>query len=203
MDWIGLNSIWQDIVDFCLNVLAPLGGVSAVVLGLSAWIGNIWAQRIIQRQKSSDAQTIEMLKSQLELSRSILVKYRESQFEAYNSLWSSLFKLKFAADELWQSATPRNLNAFVEQLKLTQLDIGNNALLVEEDHYRELHIILRELADYRVGKTRLIDQRRSSARSELIRRIIEENRERVEQYTILIEKMREVMRDQLSLSDDH
>ena len=199
MDSQAVADFLKTLVTFATQVLAPLGGVSVVVLGLSGWIGNIWAQRIIARERAGHSVTLEILKHQLLISRDMLERYRSSQFEEYNALWSSLSDLKLAADALWGTASKPNLRNFVSQLKETNAEMSRKALLIEDDLYDQLRTLLVEFARYSYGKTQLINLREQSASPEDIARIIDENSERLLAYNALLPNIRKSMRQQLHL----
>jgi len=168
-----------------------------VVLGLSAWIGNIWAGRIVARDRARHSETLEVLKHQLLISRDMLERYRASQFEEYNLLWSSLSELKLAADALWDTASKANLGNFIRQLKETNAELNRKALLIEDDLYYELRKLLVEFARYSHGKTKLINLRQQNASLDDIQRIIDENNERLISYNKLLLAIRKSMRKHL------
>lgn len=87
----------------------------------------------------------------------ILYRYHESQFTLYNTLWGSLYKLKLVGDALWKSANILNLQRFAEQLRETEDVIGENFLLIEEEHFQELKRLIQESWNFRLGKERLIN----------------------------------------------
>ena len=199
MDSNAFTDFLQDLVTFATQVLAPIGGVAVVVLGLAGWIGGIWARRIIAQDKARHSETLEVLKNQLLISRNMLERYRTSQFEEYNLLWSSLSDLKLAADALWDMATRGNLIRFIRQLKETNAEISRKALLIEDDLYDQLRNLLAEFANYQYGKTQLIDLREHNASIEDITLIIDENTERLFAYNELIHTIRKSMRKQIHL----
>ncbi len=45
-------------------LLASLGGGGAIILGLSNWLGNIWANRLMEREKTEHLKEIEEIKAE-------------------------------------------------------------------------------------------------------------------------------------------
>lgn len=48
-----------------LTVLASLSGASAVVIGLSAWLGRVWSNRLMEADKAKHGEQLEKLRAQL------------------------------------------------------------------------------------------------------------------------------------------
>ena len=94
--------IWQAVLDF----LGIFGGIGAFTIGISAWFGKLWAERILQEQvkKHNEAMAsfsaelekeVEKAKSQLDVIKESAFRYSEYQFKLYNNLWGELYSLDF------------------------------------------------------------------------------------------------------------
>lgn len=57
-----------EIVSIGASVILSFGGAGAIILALSAWLGKVWANRIMEQDRAKYAEDIETLKSQLERS---------------------------------------------------------------------------------------------------------------------------------------
>lgn len=156
--------IWQAVLDF----LGIFGGIGAFTIGLSAWAGKIWAERILQKEvnkhnedmaklSSELEKEVEKAKSQLDVIKESAFRYSEYQFKLYNNLWGELYSLDFIGHELWKSANQQTLNEFAQQLERTIEQVKKNALLIEKKHLDELLVLLNEFRDYQIGKKRLIE----------------------------------------------
>ena len=193
------SQIWQLIQD----VIGPLGGLAAIIAGLSAWIGNVWANRILEKDKAKHAREIELYRTQLELSKSIISRYSEHQFEAYNQLWTSLFDLKNLGDTLWERANPTNLRNFSKQLRSTKVMVGRMSLFIEDEHFAQLKRLLSGFSEYQLGKQKLIEIRAGDRID--VNEIeqfsqIQENQLRLQEYSRLINDIRDSFRQQINLS---
>jgi len=135
----------------------------------------------------------------------ILSGYRKSQSDLYLVLWESLYKLKSAANDLWDSADSEHLLIFVRQLQETDDMINRKILLVEEQHARELKRLIEAFWNFRYGKKRLIELRKKRELSEIadsvtnsrIAEMIERNRQIKDEYEQLIKQIESSFRQQL------
>lgn len=57
-----VSSVWQ----ISLAVIASLGGGTVIVLACSAWLGKVWAERLMQANKAKHEQDLQKLRSELE-----------------------------------------------------------------------------------------------------------------------------------------
>ena len=57
----------QQIWEIAGAILVSLGGGGAIVVGLSSWLGKVWANRILENEKSAHSKELESYKSQLEV----------------------------------------------------------------------------------------------------------------------------------------
>ncbi|MCZ6691811.1 MAG: hypothetical protein O7H41_19670 [Planctomycetota bacterium] len=87
-----------------LEILGSIGVASAVLFGLSSWLGKVWANRILQRQKERGDLTLEQFKRDgaavIESLRKEHTKEAyvhklqfEKEFEIYVSLWRTIWKV--------------------------------------------------------------------------------------------------------------
>lgn len=75
---------WNDLGTIAITFLASLGGVGAIVFGLSNWIGKIFADKYLERAKHEIQRDVESYKTQLKKSEFLYQKEFEaaSQFIA-------------------------------------------------------------------------------------------------------------------------
>ncbi len=126
-------------------------------------------------------------------------RYNSKQFELYYELWSSLIDLKISANELWSSATGKKLKDFSTKLYNAKISIEKSSLLIEDEHYKELMVIIQKFEDFEVGKKKLISFRNTTIKNideflqhnNYIDNIINHNREAKIQYDDLLNKLKE------------
>jgi hypothetical protein len=61
------------------TILAAIGGTT-VITGLSAWLGKVWAARILEKDRHKHATEIKKLKDQLQLATQMTLKQRDHFF---------------------------------------------------------------------------------------------------------------------------
>lgn len=102
----------REIFEIAGAVLVSLGGAGAVLFTLSGFLGKIWANRIMEKEKAELDKDIEKYKNKLdtELQRLSFANDRaihvsknqyEKEFQFYTEIWESLIEL-----------TNRTLNLF-------------------------------------------------------------------------------------------
>lgn len=165
--------------DIILWLLASIGGLGTIV----EWLGK---------------RNIASHQSQLDIDKTITLRYSDKQFDFYNKLWSSLYDLKLSGDELWQEANHSNFKKFSKQLKITIIDIEKASLFIEDAHYKELKTILSHFSEYKIGKEGLIyDCQAQSHDNNFAQDMISHNEENKSKYEDLIEKIKIDLKKQL------
>lgn len=62
-------------------VLAALGGGAAIIFGSSSWLGKVWANRLMEKEKAEHARELESLRNKLtQDTESFKVKLKKSEF---------------------------------------------------------------------------------------------------------------------------
>ena len=107
----------DDIFKISTAILASVGGASIIIIGLSTWLGKVWANRILEKDKLKYTSELEVYRSQLQNESQkqnlIFSTYYSEQFKLYNNLWVSLSELQTGVEELWEEASPERLKTFV------------------------------------------------------------------------------------------
>jgi len=141
-------------------VVASLGGGAALVLGISSYLGKIWAERILEKEKHQFEVEITRLTSELslqvELAKSIKIRYFENQFTLYHELWVILCNLRKAGDDLWENASKPELATFARALSKAEATVEQSLLFIEDEHYRDLKDLFHQFREFRFGKSRLM-----------------------------------------------
>lgn len=143
--------------------IVSIGGASVVVVGLAKWFGDFLSKRLLDSYNNKHEQELESIKNkyakELEEAKSAIEKakmqfarYSEKQFESYNSLWKILLYTKRQADMLWENSEPSQIPSFSEQIRLTKDAINDNLLLIEEEHYTKLILLIEQFEQFQFGK---------------------------------------------------
>jgi len=70
-------------------VIVTLGGSSAIVFGLSSWIGKIWATKLMEKDKSKYTKEIETLKNELQTKMTKIEHFHKISEQTYQSLFNA------------------------------------------------------------------------------------------------------------------
>jgi hypothetical protein len=151
-----ISQLWQII---STGIIA-IGGAGVIFWKASSYFGKIWADKYLESVKKEYTKEIEAYKNQLEIMKQASLRYSTQQFDLYNKLWRSLHGLKIASDNLWNEANAGNLFTFSRLLSEAINEIEQSSLLIEDTHYLEMHKLLDELGEYRLGKVKIIDLHR-------------------------------------------
>jgi hypothetical protein len=72
---------FEDVLKIATTILASLGGGAAIVFGLSNWLGKVWAERLMARERQVQAVELETLRDALRQSTDAELKSLEAQLE--------------------------------------------------------------------------------------------------------------------------
>jgi hypothetical protein len=73
---MSLSEIWQT----SFAILTSLGGGGAIVIGLSSWLGKVWASRILEQDRKKYTIEIEELKARLQHEMQLVLKQQDQYF---------------------------------------------------------------------------------------------------------------------------
>lgn len=192
--------------------LTSVGGASVVIIGLAKWFGGFLSNRLLDTYnnrhekeledlKNEYANELEKTKSELEKAKLQFARYSEKQFELYNDLWRILLLTKQQADMLWLQEEPSQVPAFSEQIRLTRDAIYNNLLLIEEEHYEKLILLIEQFEQFQFGKLKLIDIRNNSQQNTITKSetqsTIRKNKKTKDTYDKLILDIGKSFREQI------
>ncbi|MCP3852789.1 MAG: hypothetical protein GY694_21560 [Gammaproteobacteria bacterium] len=190
-----------------LEIFTAIGGTAVVIAGLSNWLGRVWATRIASEESQKFQLKFDAIKREkdhlFDSLKSASFRYSDSQFGLYNELWRSLVDLKTSADSLWEQVSAKKVKDFSIQVKETSDAIERSALLIEDDHYQKLKNIIKQFEDFQFGKQRLVDLRnhlvhQNDVDENEIRYTIDDNRQRKEEFTALLNELRTHFKKQIS-----
>jgi len=207
----------EDIWSVSTAIIASFGTSSLILIGLSTWLGKVWANRILEKDKlkySSGLEAtknkyerqLEEYKQQLEKSKSLFIRYSEFQFNLYNDLWRALCKLKTTVDDLWNQSNFKNLRSFALHLEKTINTVETHRLLIEDKHYEKLTSIFNTLRKFRLNKETLVrlkdikEEEITPDNSDIIPRYVEQNKESKKQFEDLLEIIAKDFKKQIRIA---
>ena len=192
-----------DVFKISAAILGSVSGAAAIIFGLSSWLGKVWANRILEKDKLKYTSELEKIKAKLQTESQkqnlMFSLYFEGQFKLYNDLWVSLSELQSRVDELWALASPQNLKSFVSAIRKAKKQIRNSALLIEPEHYNDIMAAIESIENYSDGKEQLILARQNinTVAQWQVEDIIETNRQNKDRITNFVNLMLGKMRSQI------
>jgi hypothetical protein len=142
------------------------------------------------------------LTMELEIAKLKIGPYSQKQFELYNQLWINLIDLKYSMLELWGQASEDRFTEFSRSLDETTIRLEKSALIIEEQHYRDLINILNEFSRYQFGKRSLIDYKKeqpiASYDHDYVQLMIAENKASKDRLLNYLPQIRNCLRNQIS-----
>jgi hypothetical protein len=213
---------FEDIIKVSAASLFSIGTASAIIFGLSSFLGKIWANRIMENEKqehkkelailtnmyttqledikSKYGKELEVFKTELEKSKYKAIRYSQNQFLLYTQIWESLYDLKVCTANLWNMIDETSFKEFVTQFEKTKNQVVKNRLIIEETDYDKLQKLFSQLDDYKCGKRRLLDFENQTMPGDIdfMRNIVANNQEIVLEYNNIIESICRSFRYQLS-----
>ncbi len=197
-------------------IIVSIGGASAILIALAKWFGERFANKLLEKDKAKYQEILESLKSKyqteleikktdLEKSKTLFLRYSEHQFTLYNELWKSLCDLRNIGEELWEKAELKELKDFSKQLKITKLTVEKSALLIEDQHYKDLIQILENFGKFEFGKLTLIQLRNRQAHelaqygvsNNEIDRVINQNGATKQQFALMVIDLGKTFKNQI------
>ncbi|MBU4455137.1 hypothetical protein KJ586_01330 [Patescibacteria group bacterium] len=162
----------KEICQIAAAVITSLGGGALLVLASSSWLGKIWADRILERERAKYQKDIEHYKNELDKLKIIALRYSSKQFELYNEFWEALCDMENVGDFLMTEASNENLKRFIEQFNITSLQIKKSFLFIEKSHFDQLQNLLNNFKKLQVGKEKLLEIREISGKKEVLKNIL-------------------------------
>lgn len=123
-----------DLLELSAAILASVGGAGAIIFGLSTWLGKVWAERVLTKEKQRYAEDLETFKSSLALAaESYKVKLKKSEF-----IFSKEFDAASALVSLIRDISPK-----VTHPEMDWHDACNEMAMNFESIEQSLHDYLR------------------------------------------------------------
>lgn len=143
----------QEICATATAVILSLGGGSAIVVGVSSWLGKVWANHILEDEKAKHQKEIEGYKSELqkELERLNAIQDKalyiskvqyDNEYRIYQEIWQKLHKCTVASVRLYPGY--EEMPTDKEELKKYQEGKYNNFV----DHYNGFTAAIEEHAPF-------------------------------------------------------
>ncbi|EPC3543473.1 hypothetical protein ACRZCT_003096 [Aeromonas hydrophila] len=71
----------KELLEIAGVILGSLGGGAAIIFGFSSWLGKVWANRLMEKEKAEHTRELESLRNRLtQDTESYKVKLKKSEF---------------------------------------------------------------------------------------------------------------------------
>lgn len=155
----------KEIFEIITAVLISLGGGGAIVLALSSWLGKVWANRILEKEKKEHQLEIENYKSQLSISLNKINSINEralhiskaqydKEFDIYQDIWEKLHDCIVATlnlypmfesipvdDDKKEEWEKTKYEYYLEKYNLYSRTIDRHAPFYRDDFYQDFILI--------------------------------------------------------------
>jgi hypothetical protein len=89
---------WESIFKISAGFLASVGSAGAIFWGLSSWLGKIWAQRILEKEKNKLATELEFAKRELDVAKEKLLNNHTDKTVIYRMVIDTVAEILAAFD---------------------------------------------------------------------------------------------------------
>lgn len=139
----------MDIFALFGKIVASVGGAGLIIIGLSSWIGKIWADKLMETQRKQNEKEIEKFKSELHKELELL--------KAKNEKMNYITKTQFDAEfKMYQELSEACIESFIsvnnifpikEKIETEQFIItaSKNTLIYSRKTYKYAPFLKKEL----------------------------------------------------------
>lgn len=151
-----MDCSWTDIVKIVAGVIAALGGGGAIVVGLSSWLGKVWADRLMVKETAKFREDLERLTKQLERKNYVSKVRFDAEFAIYRELSVITDDMVRAICLLYASGELKVKNEadIEERCKKACISSSNfnkvlakNAMFISQETYESFCVIQRQVQE--------------------------------------------------------
>ena len=92
---------WGNALSNALAVIVSLGGGGLLVLGMSTWLGKVWANRILESDRLRFNQELERLRGELEKTTHVHRIQFEAEFKLLSDIWEKVAAVRRTIGRGW------------------------------------------------------------------------------------------------------
>lgn len=89
---------WDSVFKVSAGFLASVGSASAIIFGLSSWLGKVWAHRILEQEKNKMAIGLESTKREFDLAKDKLLSNHSDKITIYRMVIDTVAETLAAFD---------------------------------------------------------------------------------------------------------
>jgi hypothetical protein len=103
------------------GIIFSVGSAGAIIIGVSKFLGNIIANRIVEKERARNADELEKTKAKLIKTVYVHQGQFQTEFNAYKEIWKTLSEVKYAVLQLRPAIDQFDPNETEEQRKISRL----------------------------------------------------------------------------------
>lgn len=84
-----MSNIWQTV----MAILGSIGGAGVIIIGVSSWLGKLWAERLMRKNEFEYLRCLELIKQDFERKNYIHQTRFLKEFEIYGALTESCYNM--------------------------------------------------------------------------------------------------------------
>ncbi len=84
-----MSNIWQT----AMAILGSIGGAGVIIIGVSSWLGKLWAERLMRKNEFEYLRSLELIKQDFERKNYIHQTRFLKEFEIYGALTESCYNM--------------------------------------------------------------------------------------------------------------
>ncbi|MBW1795902.1 MAG: hypothetical protein JRJ38_16015 [Deltaproteobacteria bacterium] len=119
----------ENIYQVAFILLSSVGGAALIIVGLSSWLGKVWANRILESEKAKYAKELDKIRHQFQIELDQLSIIHENQKNSFQRVIKALNKsikaLEQPYDEGWQPINDRQYDELQRVIIEESLFLGS------------------------------------------------------------------------------
>ena len=141
----------REVFEVAGAILLSVGGASAILFGMSSWLGKFWATRILDQERAKYSEQLEALKHRLELQLHSGKQIFDAEFAIYCELWAGVTHLcamtkgvrsGLTASTLTEQQHAERYRAFQDALQSFELFVDSNKPFFAPEIYKAIFSLL-------------------------------------------------------------
>ncbi len=121
--------ILENIYQVAFIMLTSVGGAGLIIAALSAWLGKVWANRILESDKAKYAQELDKIRHQFQIELNQLSIIHENQRSSFQrlikALRTSILSLQQEYDEEWRPLDQNDYDSLKEVIIEESIFLGS------------------------------------------------------------------------------
>lgn len=124
-------------------VLSSLGGAGVIIIGLSSWLGKVWATRVMNKEKHKQQESLTQITESIKSENNIELEKLKARIDSY----SHVYKL----DKTNEHEQKKLIKAVISKNKVSIIDsaeaLNHRMWNFNKNHHEQWHVLNDEVID--------------------------------------------------------